>query len=36
MALASGGHRHSGMQQQPAILLGLVVLLAAAMLGRVG
>ena len=36
MALASGGHRHSGMQQQPAILLGLVVLFAAAMVGRLG
>ncbi|MFZ9464263.1 MAG: penicillin-binding transpeptidase domain-containing protein, partial [Vulcanococcus sp.] len=31
MALASGGQRHTGMQQQPAILLGLVVLFAAAM-----
>ncbi len=36
MALASGGNRHSGMQQQPAILLGLVVLFAAAMVCRLG
>ena len=36
MALASGGNRHSGMQQQPAILLGLVVLFASAMVLRLG
>ena len=34
MALASGGQRHTGMQQQPAILLGLVVLFASAMVLR--
>ena len=36
MALASGGQRHTGMQQQPAILLGLVVLFASAMVLRLG
>ena len=36
MALASGGNRHSGMQQQPAILLGLVLLFASAMVLRLG
>ncbi|QCH14930.1 penicillin-binding protein 2 [Synechococcus sp. CB0101] len=36
MGLASGGQRHTGMQQQPAILLGLVVLFASAMVLRLG
>lgn len=36
MALASGGQRQTGMQQQPAILLGLVVLFASAMVLRLG
>jgi len=34
--LPAGGHRHSGMQQQPAVLLTLVVLLASAMVLRLG
>lgn len=34
--LSAGGHRHSGMQQQPAVLLTLVVLLASAMVLRLG
>lgn len=34
--LTAGGHRHSGMQQQPAVLLTLVVLLASAMVLRLG
>ena len=34
--LSTGGHRHSGMQQQPAVLLTLVVLLASAMVLRLG
>ena len=34
--LSAGGHRHSGMQQQPAVLLTLVVLFASAMVLRLG
>ena len=34
--LTAGGHRHSGMQQQPAVLLTLVVLFASAMVLRLG
>ena len=36
MLTAGGGHRHSGMQQQPAVLLTLVVLFASAMVLRLG
>ncbi len=36
MLSAGGGHRHSGMQQQPAVLLTLVVLFASAMVLRLG
>jgi penicillin-binding protein 2 len=36
MLTAGGGHRHSGMQQQPAVLLTVVVLFASAMVLRLG
>ena len=34
MALLPSAHRHSGMQQQPAFLLALVILFASAMGAR--
>ena len=36
MAIASNPHRSAGLQRQPAILLGLVLLFASAMVLRLG